>query len=65
MFCLDQILVKNANPTLLFAPNDLLHLVPQVNAHLVVFFVVLITTRDAQSALDINGEGLGSKPLEE
>jgi len=30
-----------------------------------IFFVVLITTRDAENALDINGEGLGSKPLEE
>jgi hypothetical protein len=64
VFSLNQILVKNANPTLLSTPNDLLHLVPQVSVHLVVFFVVLVTTRDAQGALDINGEGRGSKPLE-
>jgi len=64
VFSPDQILVKNANPTLLSTPNDLLHLVPQVSVHLVVFFIVLVITGDAQSALDINGEGLGSKPLE-
>ncbi len=62
VFSPDQILVKNANPTLLSTPNDLLHLVPQVSVQLVVFFIVLVITGDAQSALDINGEGLVSQP---
>jgi hypothetical protein len=54
----DQVLVKNASPALLSAPSDLLRLVPQVSFSPGSFFVALVTARDAQSALDINGEGL-------